>query len=258
VAADPRYIASTRIPQRTPSQSDRVRASSHSSLERWLPLFRPLLTSKRRPHFKTRNVMERIKIWSWVPREPEATNDCAGETSRNLMDWTENTCPNSIGTDNVDNTASHSYSLITCYTAVTRQWLFLWLHSSRFQQTCHISKYFTTSFLTGEAMCCKITWEYIYEYSADVDLEHRGFINDIRPDRLSKTKNNMVAIAGNAGIRAGHIPCVLSHTNLFGEQQNRKQIVWKICFVRHNIRPTTSSTECTCLYTYSCNTSELE
>jgi hypothetical protein len=53
------------------------------------------------------------------PEGPEAKNDCAGETSRNLLDWTENTYPKSIGMDHVENNAFHSYSLTACYTAVT-------------------------------------------------------------------------------------------------------------------------------------------
>jgi hypothetical protein len=35
--------------------------------------------SKRRPHFKTRKILERTKIWSWIPRWPETKDDCAGE-----------------------------------------------------------------------------------------------------------------------------------------------------------------------------------
>jgi hypothetical protein len=43
-------------------------------------------------------------------------------------------------------------------------------------------------------------------------LEHRGFVEGIRLDRLSKTENNTIAIAGNAGdIPAGRPPCALSH-----------------------------------------------
>jgi hypothetical protein len=39
---------------------------------------RPLLLSKRRPHFKTRKSLGRTNIWSW-PTGPETKNDCAGE-----------------------------------------------------------------------------------------------------------------------------------------------------------------------------------
>jgi hypothetical protein len=40
---------------------------------------RLLLTSKRIPHFKTYNSLERTEIWSWVLTGPEIKNDCAGE-----------------------------------------------------------------------------------------------------------------------------------------------------------------------------------
>jgi hypothetical protein len=40
---------------------------------------RPLLSSKRRPHFKTRKSVERTKIRSWVPTGPETKNVYAGE-----------------------------------------------------------------------------------------------------------------------------------------------------------------------------------
>jgi hypothetical protein len=41
------------------------------------------------------------------------------------------------GPDRTENTASNSYSIVACYTAVTYQWLFLWLHSSCFEQIYH-------------------------------------------------------------------------------------------------------------------------
>jgi hypothetical protein len=36
------------------------------------------------------------------PKGSETKNDCAGEVGRNLLDWAENTSPNSIGTDHVE------------------------------------------------------------------------------------------------------------------------------------------------------------
>jgi hypothetical protein len=52
-------------------------------------VIRPLLASKRRPHFKTRKSVERTKIWSWVPKGPETKNDFAGEDQQQFtgMDW---------------------------------------------------------------------------------------------------------------------------------------------------------------------------
>jgi hypothetical protein len=52
--------------------------------DRWLLLYwhrlsRPLLSSKRRRHLKTRESQERTKIWSWVPTVRETKNDYAGE-----------------------------------------------------------------------------------------------------------------------------------------------------------------------------------
>jgi hypothetical protein len=46
--------------------------------EEWPAIVRPLLSSKKRPHFKTRKSLERIKILSWVPTGPETKNNCAG------------------------------------------------------------------------------------------------------------------------------------------------------------------------------------
>jgi hypothetical protein len=40
-------------------------------------------------------------------------------------------------TDRTENTASNSYSIVAYYTAVTEQWLFLWLHSSCFEPICY-------------------------------------------------------------------------------------------------------------------------
>jgi hypothetical protein len=44
----------------------------------WPVVVRPLLSSKRKPHFKTRKSRERTKMWSWVPRGPGIKNNCAG------------------------------------------------------------------------------------------------------------------------------------------------------------------------------------
>jgi hypothetical protein len=41
----------------------------------------------------------------------------------------------SLRTAHTENTASNTYSIVACYTAITQQWLFLWLHSSCFVQT---------------------------------------------------------------------------------------------------------------------------
>jgi hypothetical protein len=42
-----------------------------------------------------------------------------------------------LGTDRTENTASNSYAIVACYTAVTRQWPFFWLHISCFEKICH-------------------------------------------------------------------------------------------------------------------------
>jgi hypothetical protein len=47
--------------------------------ERKLVIVRPLLSLKRRPHFKTRNTSGKNKHISRVPRRPETKYDCAGE-----------------------------------------------------------------------------------------------------------------------------------------------------------------------------------
>jgi hypothetical protein len=53
-----------------------VRASSHSSV------VRPLLSSKTKPHFKTRKSLVRTKIRSWVPTGPQLSKDCVGEAQQ--------------------------------------------------------------------------------------------------------------------------------------------------------------------------------
>jgi hypothetical protein len=56
------------------------RAKSHSSVEgEWPVVVRPLLSSKRRPHLKTRRSFWRTKIWPWVPTMPETKNDRASD-----------------------------------------------------------------------------------------------------------------------------------------------------------------------------------
>jgi hypothetical protein len=42
-----------------------------------------------------------------------------------------------LSTDRIENTASDSYSIVVCYTAVTKQWLFLWFLSSYCEQIRH-------------------------------------------------------------------------------------------------------------------------
>jgi hypothetical protein len=59
---------------------------SHSPIQgEWPVLFRPLVSSKRRHHFKTRRSWERTKIRSWVLKGSETENDCQQFTR---MDWT--------------------------------------------------------------------------------------------------------------------------------------------------------------------------
>jgi hypothetical protein len=49
------------------------------SIREWPAEVRPLLSSKRRPNFKTCKSLKWTKIWHWVLTEPETKNDCAGE-----------------------------------------------------------------------------------------------------------------------------------------------------------------------------------
>jgi hypothetical protein len=67
---------------------DWAQAQSLPSSGEWPVLVRPLLSSKKRPHFKTCKILKRIKIWSWVPTEP-VTNDCAAEGQQECagLDW---------------------------------------------------------------------------------------------------------------------------------------------------------------------------
>jgi hypothetical protein len=45
----------------------------------WPVVIRLFLSPKRKPHFETREVLERKNIWSWVPTGHETKIDCAGE-----------------------------------------------------------------------------------------------------------------------------------------------------------------------------------
>jgi hypothetical protein len=49
---------------------------------------RPLLSLNRRPHFKTCKILERTKILSWLPTEPEK-NDCIDVDQQQFtgLDW---------------------------------------------------------------------------------------------------------------------------------------------------------------------------
>jgi hypothetical protein len=63
---------------------------SDSAVEgEWPLVVRPLLFSKRRPHFKTHKNLER-KIWSWVPTGPKTKKDCTREGQQQFTrpDWT--------------------------------------------------------------------------------------------------------------------------------------------------------------------------
>jgi hypothetical protein len=71
--------------QQFSSQSE---SSGRMWVSEWSVVLRPLLSSKRRPHFKTRKSLKRTKIWSWVPKGPNTKNNCAGEgRQQNLLDW---------------------------------------------------------------------------------------------------------------------------------------------------------------------------
>jgi hypothetical protein len=50
---------------------------------------RPVLSSKRRPHLKTRKKSLETKIWLWVSTGPGTKNDCAGEGQQRFtgLDW---------------------------------------------------------------------------------------------------------------------------------------------------------------------------
>jgi hypothetical protein len=47
----------------------------------------PLLVEEK-DHLKTRESLDRPYIWWSVPTGPGTKNDCVGEDSRNLVDWT--------------------------------------------------------------------------------------------------------------------------------------------------------------------------
>jgi hypothetical protein len=57
----------------------------------WCLLRKTNSSSRRRPDpiSKHINVLERTKIWSWVPTGPETKNDCAGGSQQqfNELDW---------------------------------------------------------------------------------------------------------------------------------------------------------------------------
>jgi hypothetical protein len=64
---------------------------SHCPVEGERPAaVRPLLSSKRRPHFKTSKNVERRQIWSWVPTGSKTKNNCAsdGQQQFTRLDWT--------------------------------------------------------------------------------------------------------------------------------------------------------------------------
>jgi hypothetical protein len=70
----------------------RVRPSTVTPQQREVTSsIRPLLSSKRRPHFKTRKYMQRTKILSWVPTGPDTKYDCAGEDQQQFtgLDWSK-------------------------------------------------------------------------------------------------------------------------------------------------------------------------
>jgi hypothetical protein len=53
-------------------------ALTHSPVEgEW-----PLLSSKSRPYFKTRKILETTEVWPWVPTGHETKIDCAGENQQ--------------------------------------------------------------------------------------------------------------------------------------------------------------------------------
>jgi hypothetical protein len=63
-------------------QRERVRLRETEAVgslpsRRTLASSRPLLSSKRRPHFKTSKRLERTKVWTKVPTVPDTKNDCA-------------------------------------------------------------------------------------------------------------------------------------------------------------------------------------
>jgi hypothetical protein len=65
---------------------------SHSPVEgEWPVVVTPLLSSKKRPHFKTNKSLETTKIWSWVPPGPEIKNVLT-RTRSNLLDWNSGRC----------------------------------------------------------------------------------------------------------------------------------------------------------------------
>jgi hypothetical protein len=74
----PAYKVSFRV-----SQWMTVWASSHSPVDwDWPIVVRPLLLSKRRPHFKTRKSLKRTQIWSRVPKQ---TLNVLARASSNLQ-----------------------------------------------------------------------------------------------------------------------------------------------------------------------------
>jgi hypothetical protein len=64
-------------------------ASNHSSLDKeWPVLVRTLLSSKRKPHFKTRKSWERKKNGHGSQAGPKPRMTVLARASRNLLDWT--------------------------------------------------------------------------------------------------------------------------------------------------------------------------
>jgi hypothetical protein len=67
-----RACACVCVCERKSQSMTRVPARVNTAEGKWLVIFRSLHSSKRRPHFKHVEVLERTEIWSWIPTGPKS------------------------------------------------------------------------------------------------------------------------------------------------------------------------------------------